>query len=97
MYHLLISASEHNEKIDAGMTARGLHGEAYRGHVFWDEVFIFPFYVLRFPEIVRALLMYRYKRLDGAREYAKQNSLEGALYPWQTAGNNNLKIIFKTK
>ncbi len=85
IYHLLVAASPHNVHIDAGITARGLHGEAYRGHVFWDELYILPFYNLRFPQISRALLMYRYRRLDCARGYAEENSYKGAMYPWQTA------------
>ena len=85
IYHLLATACIHNKYIDAGMPARGLHGEAYRGHIFWDELFILPFFNLRFPEISKALLMYRYRRLDAAREYARQNGYEGAMYPWQTA------------
>jgi beta-phosphoglucomutase family hydrolase len=85
MYHLLVSASPHNRSIDAGITARGLHGEAYRGHVFWDELYILPFFNLRFPDISKALLMYRYRRLDGARRYARENGYRGAMYPWQTA------------
>ena len=85
IYHLLVAASPHNVKIDAGITARGLHGEAYRGHVFWDELYILPFYNLRFPQISRALLKYRYQRLDGARQYAAENGYRGAMYPWQTA------------
>ncbi|MFC1596088.1 glycoside hydrolase family 65 protein, partial [Candidatus Margulisiibacteriota bacterium] len=85
VYHLLVSASPHNTNIDAGMTARGLHGEAYRGHIFWDELFIFPFYNLHFPDITKSLLMYRYRRLDAARDYARENGYEGAMYPWQGA------------
>jgi trehalose/maltose hydrolase-like predicted phosphorylase len=81
----LVTASIHNTHIDAGMPARGLHGEAYRGHIFWDELFIFPFYFLHFPEIARAMLMYRYRRLDAAREYAMDNGYDGAMYPWQSA------------
>ena len=84
-YHLLVTASVHNKHIDAGMPARGLHGEAYRGHIFWDEIFIFPFYILHFPEIARALLLYRYRRLDAARKYANENGYKGAMYPWQSA------------
>ncbi|MBA7547895.1 putative glycosyl hydrolase [subsurface metagenome] len=82
-YHMLVAASLHNKNIDAGITARGLHGEAYRGHVFWDELYILPFYNLHFPEISRSLLMYRYKRLDAAKKYAKQNGYKGAMFPWQ--------------
>ena len=67
------------------MPARGLNGEAYRGHIFWDEIFILPFFNRHFPEISKALLLYRYRRLDAAREYARENGYKGAMYPWQTA------------
>ena len=95
IYHLLVAASPNNRTIDAGITARGLHGEAYRGHVFWDDLYILPFYNLRFPEISKALLMYRYRRLDGARMYAKENGYQGAMYPWQTAdgGEEETQIV----
>lgn len=85
MYHLVSSASPNNTKLDAAMTARGLHGEAYRGHIFWDEIFILPFYFKNFPEVSKSLLMYRYRRLDAAREHAKKNNKKGALIPWQIA------------
>ncbi|MFX1505606.1 MAG: beta-phosphoglucomutase family hydrolase [Promethearchaeota archaeon] len=84
-YHLMITASPHNEKIDAGIPARGLHGEAYRGHIFWDTVFILPFYLMHFPQIARSALLYRYRRLNQAREYAKKNGYEGAMFPWQSS------------
>jgi len=94
-YHLLCAASPHNTSIDAGMTARGLNGEAYRGHIFWDEIFILPFFNRTFPDISRALLMYRYRRLDAAREYARENGYHGAMFPWQTAddGKEDTQII----
>ncbi len=87
IYHLMVSASPHNVKLDASVTARGLHGEAYRGHIFWDELFILPFYDIHFPEVSRALLMYRYRRLDKAREYAKQHGYKGAMFPWQSGSD----------
>nr|WP_287410959.1 beta-phosphoglucomutase family hydrolase [Pseudodesulfovibrio sp.] len=89
IFHLLVTASPHNVDRDAGMPARGLHGEAYRGHIFWDEVYIQPFYDANFPEISKALLLYRYNRLDAAREYAKENGYTGAMYPWQTADDGS--------
>ncbi|MDM8555535.1 HAD-IA family hydrolase [Desulfococcaceae bacterium HSG7] len=88
-YHLMVSASCHNKTIDAGITARGLHGEACRGHVFWDEIYILPFYNYHFPQISKALLMYRYNRLDEARRYAFDNGCQGAMYPWQTADSGD--------
>ncbi|MFW6139675.1 MAG: HAD-IA family hydrolase, partial [Spirochaetota bacterium] len=95
IFHLLATASIHNKMIDAGMPARGLHGEAYRGHIFWDEIYIFPFYNLHFPEIAKALLMYRYRRLDAAREYARENGYQGAMFPWQSAntGDEETQVI----
>ncbi|MCF8388751.1 MAG: hypothetical protein K9G47_12790, partial [Bacteroidales bacterium] len=89
IYHLLVTASPHNKNIDTGIPARGLHGEAYRGHIFWDELFILPYFNLHFPEIARADLMYRYRRLDAAREYAHENGYEGAMYPWQSANDGS--------
>ncbi len=88
-FHLLQVASVYNEEIDAGLPARGLHGEAYRGHIFWDEMYVFPFYNLRAPEITRALLMYRYRRLKAAKEYAKEHGYRGAMFPWQSASKGN--------
>ncbi len=87
LYHLFVSMSPHNAKIDASITARGLHGEAYRGHIFWDELFILPLYDIHFPEVSKAALMYRYRRLDKAREYAKQYGYKGAMFPWQSGSD----------
>ena len=87
IYHLLVSASPHNTKLDASITARGLHGEAYRGHIFWDELFVLPFYNIHFPQVSKAMLMYRYRRLDKAREYAKAHGHKGAMYPWQSGSD----------
>ena len=85
IYHLMSTASPHNTSIDASIAARGLSGEGYRGHYFWDEIYIMPFYIQHAPEVARALLMYRYHHLDAAREYARENDYHGAMYPWQTA------------
>ncbi|OYT16184.1 MAG: beta-phosphoglucomutase [Bacteroidetes bacterium 4572_77] len=86
-YHMMVSASNFNTEIDASVTARGLHGEAYRGHIFWDELFILPFYNSHYPQISKSLLMYRYRRLDEARKYAKQHGYKGAMFPWQSGSD----------
>ncbi len=83
IYHLLVNISEHTAEIDAGVPARGLAGEAYRGHIFWDALFIFPFFNLRLPNLTRSLLRYRYRRLNSARRSASAAGYEGAVYPWQ--------------
>jgi len=95
LYHLMVTTSSHNATIDFGIPARGLHGEAYRGHIFWDELFILPLYVLQFKETAKAVLMYRYRRLDEARKYARENGYSGAMYPWQSgsSGREETQVI----
>ncbi|MGD2076516.1 MAG: glycosyl hydrolase family 65 protein [Gammaproteobacteria bacterium] len=85
--HLLQTTSLNVIDLDAGIPARGLHGEAYRGHIFWDELFVFPLFNLRMPEITRALLLYRYRRLGEARRAAREAGFRGAMYPWQSGSN----------
>ncbi len=94
-YHLLVTASRHNIHIEAGLPARGLHGEAYRGHIFWDELFTMSFYTSTFPSVCKGHLMYRYRRLDDARDYAEENGYSGAMFPWQTAdtGEEETQVI----
>jgi len=87
IFHLLQSVSLHSYDLDVGVPARGLHGEAYRGHIFWDEIFILPFLNFRMPEISRALLLYRYRRLPAARAAARESGLVGALFPWQSGSS----------
>jgi alpha,alpha-trehalase len=84
VFHLLQTISPHTVERDVGAPARGWHGEAYRGHVFWDELFIFPFLTLRMPVLTRALLRYRYRRLGEARRAARAAGFQGAMYPWQS-------------
>ena len=83
-FHLLQTTSMHTMDLDVGVPSRGWHGEAYRGHIFWDEIFIFPLLNFRIPEITRSLLMYRYRRLNEARTAASRLGYRGAMYPWQS-------------
>jgi alpha,alpha-trehalase len=87
IFHLLQTVSPHTIGRDVGVPPRGLHGEAYRGHILWDELFIFPFLNLRIPDITRTLLMYRYRRLSEARWAARQAGYKGAMYPWQSGSD----------
>ncbi|MGW7440413.1 glycoside hydrolase family 65 protein [Streptomyces sp. NPDC054849] len=87
LFHVLQTLSPHTAELDAGVPARGLHGEAYRGHVFWDELFVLPYMTLHFPEVARALLMYRHRRLPAALAAAREAGGRGAMYPWQSAGS----------
>jgi trehalose/maltose hydrolase-like predicted phosphorylase len=85
--HILQVCSPHTADLDAGVPARGLNGEAYRGHIFWDELYIYPFLNFRLPEITRELLMYRYRRMDEARAAAKEAGYKGAMFPWQSGSD----------
>ncbi len=85
--HLLQVCSRLTAHHDAGVPARGLNGEAYRGHVFWDELFVYPFLNFRLPQITRGLLTYRYRRIGEARAAAQAAAYRGAMYPWQSGSN----------
>ncbi|MBA3473147.1 MAG: glycoside hydrolase family 65 protein [Rubrobacter sp.] len=87
IYHILSVCSPHTADLDAGIPARGLNGEAYRGHIFWDELYIYPFLNFRLPKITRGALMYRYRRLGEARAAAKESGYEGAMFPWQSGSD----------
>lgn len=87
LFHVLQTLSPHSAELDAGVPARGLHGEAYRGHVFWDELFVLPYLNLHLPEVSRALLSYRHRRLPQACRAAADAGRAGAMYPWQSGGD----------
>ncbi|MGB3356019.1 MAG: trehalose-phosphatase [Mycobacterium sp.] len=87
LLHLLQTVSPNTADLDAGVPARGLHGEAYRGHIFWDELFIFPVLNLRLPMVTRSLLAYRYRRLPEARHAARAAGHAGAMFPWQSGSD----------
>ena len=87
VFHLLQSLSEHTASVDAGVPARGLHGEGYRGHVFWDELFVLPVLTAHLPWVSRSLIDYRWRRLDTARQAATKAGLTGAMFPWQSGSD----------
>ncbi|MBC1987308.1 glycoside hydrolase family 65 protein [Listeria sp. FSL L7-0478] len=83
-YHLEIMTPKEDSRCSVG--AKGLTGEGYKGHVFWDtEIFIMPFFLYNKPEIAKQLLQYRYLHLKEAKEKAVKNGYNGALYPWESA------------
>ena len=86
-FHALQTISHNTIDRDVGAPARGLHGEAYRGHIFWDEVFILPYLNLRMPVLTRSLLLYRHRRLGEARDRAARAGHAGATFPWQSGSD----------
>jgi alpha,alpha-trehalase len=87
VFHLLQTVSPNSIGVDCGVPARGLHGEAYRGHIFWDEVFVFPLLNLRLPVLTRSMLDYRFRRLAPARRAARREGHAGAMFPWQSGSD----------
>jgi beta-phosphoglucomutase family hydrolase len=87
VFHVLQTVSQHTIDLDVGIPARGLHGEGYQGHVFWDELFVHPLFDLRLPELSRSLLLYRCRRLSQARRRAARLGYRGALFPWQSGSD----------
>lgn len=93
MFHILQSTGK-DSKTNIG--AKGLTGEGYEGHYFWDtEMYIIPMFIYTKPEVARKLLEYRYNTLDKARERARQMSHEkGALFPWRTINGEECSAYF---
>jgi hypothetical glycosyl hydrolase len=83
-YHLHIMTPAHDSRMNIG--AKGLSGEGYKGHTFWDtEIFALPYFIFSNPETAKKLVEYRYLSLGGARRKAKENGYEGAQFPWESA------------
>lgn len=89
IFHVLQTLAPPEADIDAGIPARGLHGEGYDGHIFWDELFVYPMLTLRSPRHARALLGYRYRRLPEARAAARSIGKAGAMFPWQSGNDGS--------
>jgi alpha,alpha-trehalose phosphorylase len=81
----------------AGVPAKGLTGQAYEGHYFWDtEIYVLPFLSYTQPRIARNLLRFRHSMLDRARERAREVSQQGALYPWRTINGEEASSNFQS-
>jgi HAD superfamily hydrolase (TIGR01509 family) len=87
LFHVLQVAAPHVRDLDVGLPPRGLHGEGYLGHIFWDELFVLPVLSERFPEIAQAFLGYRSRRVDAARNAATDAGHSGAMFPWQSGSD----------
>ncbi|PAB01445.1 glycoside hydrolase family 65 protein [Enterococcus canintestini] len=90
-YHLHVMTPAHDENMNIG--AKGLSGEGYKGHTFWDtEIFMLPYFNFTHPEIAKNLVTYRYLGLDGAHKKARSNGYEGAQYPWEAANPSDGEV-----
>src|SRR5262245_3535331 len=92
LFHIL-QASARAE--DTGVAAKGLTGQAYEGHYFWDtEIYLLPFLIYTSPRIARNLLAFRYKLLPQARARAKELGHRGAMFPWRTISGEEASAYY---
>lgn len=93
LFHIMQSAGRDGK---TGMGAKGLSGEGYEGHYFWDtEMYVLPVFIWTNPELAKQLLLYRYHTLPQARERAKVlGHPNGALYPWRTINGEEASTYF---
>ncbi|MEK6477971.1 glycosyl hydrolase family 65 protein [Catalinimonas sp. 4WD22] len=87
IFHLLQVASPNTLDLDVSVPSRGIHGEAYRGNLMWDELYIFPVINYMKPSITQNMLKYRFYRMGEARRSAASHHYKGAMFPWQSGSN----------
>lgn len=79
----------------SGIGAKGLTGQAYEGHYFWDtEIYLLPFLIYTSPHIARNLLKFRYSMLNKARQRAREVNQKGALFPWRTINGEEASAYY---
>lgn len=93
LFHILQSAGTDSM---SSISAKGLSGEGYEGHYFWDtEIYLLPVLTLTNPDIAKQLLLYRYSILDDAKVRAKEmGHKQGALYPWRTISGTECSAYY---
>ncbi len=93
LFHIMQAAGRDGR---TGMGAKGLSGEGYEGHYFWDtEMYVLPVFVYTDGKLARALLDYRYHTLNEARDRARVLGHEkGALYPWRTINGKEASTYY---
>lgn len=93
LFHLLQSTGRDGK---TSLAAKGLTGEGYEGHYFWDtEIFAMPFFTFTNPEICKALLLYRYNTLEPSRNEARTLSHpKGVKFPWRTIAGEECSAYF---
>ena len=92
LFHILQAAGRAD---GTGVAAKGLTGQAYEGHYFWDtEIYVMPFLIYTNPRMAKNLLSYRYRLLDKARARARELSKKGAMFPWRTINGDEASAYY---
>jgi alpha,alpha-trehalose phosphorylase len=92
LFHILQASARAD---GTGVPAKGLTGQAYEGHYFWDtEIYLLPFLMYTSPRIARNLLMFRHKMLPQARARAQELGHRGAMFPWRTISGEEASAYY---
>jgi alpha,alpha-trehalose phosphorylase len=93
LFHVMQASARAEEH---GIPAKGLTGQAYEGHYFWDtEIYVLPFLLYTSPQVAKNVLRFRYGLLDMARERARQLNQKGAMFPWRTINGEEASPYFE--
>ncbi|MDH3437396.1 MAG: glycoside hydrolase family 65 protein [Betaproteobacteria bacterium] len=92
LFHILQACARSD---NTGVPAKGLTGDAYEGHYFWDsEIYLLPFLIYTAPRIAKNLLLFRYNMLDHARTRARELNHRGAMFPWRTISGEEASAYY---
>lgn len=92
LFHVLQAAGRAE---GSGIPAKGLTGDGYEGHYFWDiEIYVLPLLTYTLPRIARNLLRFRAGFLDKARQRAREVNQRGALFPWRTINGDEASAYY---
>ncbi len=93
LFELLQSAPKDER---SNIPAKGLSGEGYEGHYFWDtEIYLAPFFTWTAPELAMPLMSYRHSILDAARAHARRmGQAKGAAFPWRTIAGRECSAYY---
>src|SRR5215468_9910168 len=92
LFHVLQASARAENN---GVAAKGLTGQAYEGHYFWDtEIYLLPFLIYTSPRIAKNLLTFRYKMLPQARARARELGHRGAMFPWRTISGDEASAYY---
>jgi len=82
LYHLY-AFSRVNSRLS--IAPMGLSSQGYNGHIFWDsELWMLPPLLVLNQEFAKAMLDYRFDRLEKAEEKATNYGFKGAMFPWES-------------
>lgn len=80
-----LNSTYHGYSPHNNLGAKGLTGEAYSGHAFWDsETYCFAYYLFNNIEAAKDLLLFRFNQLEEAKARALDLDCRGACYPIAT-------------